>query len=105
MPGPNCSFGSEATCLLGDSGRAVEWAWSRIEWSLRLSVRRITENSDDQQDLLQEALVELWVIDPTRFDLRDRDNLEYLRRMLVNRMWDVWRSEMSRMPLAGGLTG
>jgi DNA-directed RNA polymerase specialized sigma24 family protein len=40
---------------------------------------------------VQEALVELWMIDPTRFDLRERKELNYLRRMLVNRMWDVWR--------------
>lgn len=64
-----------------------------IKRSLRPVARRLTEDVEERKDLLQEALVELWAIDPTRFDLREASEIEYLRRMLVNRMWDVWRKE------------
>ncbi len=92
MPREFWRFGSQVTTLSGDSGRAVEAMWPGMEVSLLPAARRITEDRDQQDDLVQEALVELWMIDPTRFDLRERKELNYLRRMLVNRMWDVWRT-------------
>lgn len=81
--------GSLAPELTGDSSLAVDPAWSELAPSLRRVARRMTSARDEQDDLLQEALVALWVIDPTRFDLREPAELAYLRRMLVNRMWDA----------------
>jgi hypothetical protein len=37
-------------------------------------------------------MIELWKADPTRYDLRDRDDADYLTRILTNRMWHVWAS-------------
>lgn len=93
MPKDFWRFGSQVTKLSGESSLAVEAVWPQIEFSLLPAARRITEDRDQQDDLVQEALVELWMIDPTRFDLRERKEFNYLRRMLVNRMWDVWRGE------------
>ncbi len=42
---------------------------------------------------MQEALIELWLIDPSRFSLDDPRDAAYLRRMLVRRMWDVRRAD------------
>lgn len=53
----------------------------------------MTKDSTEQEELLQEAFVELWIIDPTRFDLRERADLAYVRRLLMNGMWDVCRKE------------
>ena len=78
---------------VGDSGYAVERVWETYAVTLRRAVQRMTDDPDEQKDLLQEALVELWLTDPTRFDLRDRGERRYLRRVMVNRMWRVWRAE------------
>ena len=53
----------------------------------------MTDDHDEQKELLQEALVELWLTDPTRFDLRDDGERRYLRRRLVNKMWNVWNAQ------------
>jgi DNA-directed RNA polymerase specialized sigma24 family protein len=90
---PGQWFGCEPACYGGNTDLAVEWAWDLIKRSLRPATHRITDDVDERKDLLQEALVELWAIDPTRFDLREPKEVAYLRRMLINRMWDVWRSE------------
>ena len=90
--------GSLAPELTGDSGLAVDPAWSELAPSLRRVARRMTSARDEQDDLLQEALVALWAIDPTRFDLREHAELAYLRRMLVNRMWDAWRKIRAASP-------
>lgn len=86
-------LGCVSTCFAGNSNRAVEPAWRRVKRSLRYTARTITDDPEVRKDLLQEALVEMWVIDPTRFDFRDRKEVAYLKRMLINRMWDVWRKE------------
>ncbi|MDB4890480.1 MAG: hypothetical protein JWL61_2335 [Gemmatimonadetes bacterium] len=77
----------------GDSTLAIAQVWVQLEQSLSGAALRMTKEWEEQEDLLQEALVELWVIDPTRFDLREGMEIAYLRRMLINRMWDVWRKE------------
>jgi len=87
------SPGSRVASHTGDSSLAVAHVWDKLEHSLHSAVCRMTNDTEEQEDLLQEALVELWVIDPTRFDLRERADLAYLRRLLMNRMWDVWRIE------------
>ena len=80
----------------GDAQRAVARVWGEMEAELRRVAQRLTENRDEQDDLLQEALVELWRTDPTRYDLRRRNERRFLRRVLVNRMWKVWKAERAR---------
>ncbi len=80
----------------GDAQRAVSRVWGEMEAELRRVAQRLTENRDEQDDLLQEALVELWRTDPTRYDLRRRNERRFLRRVLVNRMWKVWKAERAR---------
>lgn len=80
----------------GDAQRSVSRLWGEMEAELRRVAQRLTENRDEQDDLLQEALVELWRTDPTRYDLRRRNERRFLRRVLVNRMWKVWKAERAR---------
>jgi DNA-directed RNA polymerase specialized sigma24 family protein len=87
------SPGSRKLWRTGDSNLAIAQVWAQLEQSLTGAALRMTKEWEEQEDLLQEALVELWMIDPTRFDLRDRADMAYLRRLLINRMWDVWRKE------------
>lgn len=85
----------------GDSSRAIALAWVRLLPSLRHVVGRMTPDSDEQEDYLQEALIHLWTLDVTRFDLRLQAERNYLRRMLVNHMWNVRRAadRRTRSPL------
>ena len=85
----NTYFGSRITSSTGDSSRRVTKAWSVMEPSLRRTAERMTPECDEQDDLLQEALIQLWICDPTRFDLRNADDRFYLKRVLVNRMWQA----------------
>ena len=85
--------GSQSTGVGGDSGRTVARAWDVLRPTLRPLAQRITQDADEEDDLMQEALIELWLIDPSRFDLRAADDCHYLRRMLANRMWSVQRGE------------
>lgn len=85
-----------AFALTGDSSLAVAATWPRYVRTLTQVARRMTRDADEQADLLQEALVELWKTDPTRFDLRDPREVRYLKRILVSRMWRVWGAEGGR---------
>lgn len=82
----------QANC---DSRDAVARVWSQFEETLRRVSLRMTDDEDERDDLLQAALMELWLADPTRFDVRDRGERRYLRRILVNTMWRVWKEERS----------
>ena len=56
----------------------------------------LTDNVDLQDDLVQEAMILLWELDITRFDLSERRDLQYVRRSLVRRMRRVWQRESER---------
>lgn len=76
--------------------RGVERALAAVEPALLSVARRLTSNRDLRDDLVQEARIYLWRMDPTRFDLRDGEELRYVRRELLARMWRVWRAEVGR---------
>jgi DNA-directed RNA polymerase specialized sigma24 family protein len=86
----NDGAGAVVSCA-GDASRAVDSAWRVLRPTLRPMVWGLSSDVDEQDDLMQEALIELWQVDPTRFDLEQSADREYLRRMLVNRMLDVSR--------------
>ena len=84
------------SCVTVDAGRAVEHALAAIEPALRRAVRRMTTDHDLGDDLLQEARIRLWELDPTRFDLQNAEDLRYVCRALINRMWSGMRAEQRR---------
>ena len=88
--------GCDSTCDFGTG--STEYAlldmWRDLEPRMRRVALRFAENPDQVDDLVQEALIELWLIDPSRFLLHDPQDAAYLRRMLVRRMWDVRRAEV-----------
>jgi DNA-directed RNA polymerase specialized sigma24 family protein len=63
---------------------------------MRRVAQRFAEDEDQADDLVQEALIELWLIDPSRFVLDDPRDAAYPRRILVRRMWDVRRADAHR---------
>jgi DNA-directed RNA polymerase specialized sigma24 family protein len=87
-------------CTTGHSHRTIDGVWRQLTPAMTRAARRLTHDADEQRDLLQEAMIKLWEVDPTRFDLKQTAELRYLRRVLVNRMWKVQRAELRR-----GLTG
>lgn len=92
-------------CPTGDSARAVESMWPMLERKIRHVAEEITDEPELQADLVQEAQIILWEVDPTRFDPRRFGEQAYLRRVLINRMWDVWRAEMARRGWGDELSG
>ena len=76
--------------LNADSMAAVESAWALLLPFTRRFAARLTRDSDNQADLLQQAQVTLMKIDPTRFDLRVSDERAYLTRSLLNDIWKTW---------------
>ena len=77
----------------GDASRAVESAWPIFEAKLTRKAERMADDQDQREDLLQEARIKLWKVDSTRFDLYDLDDVQYLQKILVHRMREVWRTE------------
>ena len=74
----------------GDAHLAVEAAWPLFRQGVRRTARRLSAAPDDQDDLEQEAFIELWRCDPTRYDLTRKDDVDYVARLLSNRMWHAW---------------
>lgn len=81
----------------GDAANAVDVVWKRVERAVRRAARRLTTDAEMRKDLVQEARVKLWELDPSRIDLRDNTGVFYVRRVLINRMWDVQRAEWARV--------
>jgi DNA-directed RNA polymerase specialized sigma24 family protein len=75
---------------------AYRRAWGRIERQVRHVAGRMTDDRDLKDDLVQEAMVLLWDLDPTRFDLRRREDNRYVMRLLSRRMRTVWRREWTK---------
>ena len=78
----------------GSTESALIDVWRDLEPRMRRVAVRFADGPDQADDLVQEALIELWLIDPSRFQLRDPREAAYLRRMLVRRMWDVRRADV-----------
>ena len=81
----------------GGAARSVGGVWARVERSVRRTARKLTDDPELQSDLVQEAMIKLWQLDPSRIDLGSNVEIFYVRRMLINRMWDVLRAEWLRV--------
>lgn len=73
----------------GATEGAFDRAWALLEKAVRTVAWRLARNREDQDELMQEARIELWLIDPTRFRVDDPPQLRYLRKMLMRKMWQV----------------
>lgn len=54
-----------------------------------MNARLLTKDRDERQDLIQEARLALWQVDASRCDIRNRAEVRYLRKLLINHMRDV----------------
>jgi DNA-directed RNA polymerase specialized sigma24 family protein len=78
--------------------RAVAPAVDQFEGLLRRVAGRMEDvDPDDADDLVQEALIRLWQMGPSRYEARDEP---YVRNRLMWRMRDAWRKESRRAGLA-----
>jgi DNA-directed RNA polymerase specialized sigma24 family protein len=75
--------------FVAKASRAVVGAWRKFEPAVARMAERMTDDQDEREDLVQEAMIALWKADPTRFDLRDQRDVRYLHKILVHRMWKV----------------
>jgi DNA-directed RNA polymerase specialized sigma24 family protein len=80
----------------GDARLAVIEMWTRVEQPVRRAASNLAKEPETEEDLVQEAMIKLWQLDPSRFDVRSRTAISYLRRALINRMRDVVQSEFLR---------
>ncbi len=82
-------------------------SWAVLAPSLTRFARLMTHNKQDRNDLLQDTMVELWNLDPTRYDFNEPADVGYLRRCLILRMWAVWGDtrDFSAVQLEAMLTG
>jgi DNA-directed RNA polymerase specialized sigma24 family protein len=81
----------------GDARLAWESAWPLFARSLTYLAKKLTDDLDAREDLLQVAKIALFVADPTRYDLRDPLDVRYLRQILKHRMWKYWRRERKQL--------
>jgi DNA-directed RNA polymerase specialized sigma24 family protein len=74
------------------SERALRAAAIAFAPRLQAAAYRIADGDRDLAvDLEQEALIRLWELDPTRFDVSNPQDQRFIHRVLVNRMRDVAR--------------
>ena len=73
-----------------ESVQSFNSAWEILGPSIGWFSGVITEERAHRLDLIQEARIELWRLDATRFVLSDKAEVAYLRKCLINRMWTVW---------------
>jgi DNA-directed RNA polymerase specialized sigma24 family protein len=64
--------------------------------ALKRRARRMTDDKDVQTDLLQEALILLWRMNPIELQQMDAETRAYVFRSLCNRMRNVWIAERGR---------
>lgn len=84
------------TNATGDAMQAYARVWRYVQYAVERYARSLTEDRDEREDLIQEARVELWRIDPSRCDLQNRNDVDYLRRMLRNCMRDLAKKRVVR---------
>ena len=90
------THGNSPKAVVGNTALAVEKVWAEVASLLRRIATKTTEDRDLRDDMVQEAHIFLWEIDPTRFDLRNRVERDYLVGMLINRMREVRYRHESR---------
>jgi DNA-directed RNA polymerase specialized sigma24 family protein len=81
----------------GDARLAVNHVWQLVERPIRWVAGKFTDDPETMKDLVQEAMFKLWELEPSRIDIRNRAEVFYVRRALINRMWDVVRTEWLRV--------
>ena len=84
---------SMAFVRTGEGVRTFGLAWRKLERSITRYIYLVTPERAAQDDLLQVAMIELWKLDPTRYDLRNSSDMAYMRRTLVTRICDAWGSD------------
>ena len=68
-------------------------AWPLFESRIERYAWRLSDEHDEREDLVQEAMITLWKCDPSAFDFLDPDDVGYLRRAMLNRMRNAYRKK------------
>jgi len=84
------------TSATGDVMQSYGHVWRRVELAVERCARSLTEDRDERDDLIQEARVELWRIDPSRCNPQSADDVRYLARVLMRHMRKVASTTRAR---------
>ena len=66
----------------GDVMQAYARVWPYVEAAVEYTAREVAKDRDNRKELVQLAKVELWNQDASRCNIRSRDDLDYLRKVL-----------------------
>jgi len=67
----------------GDVMHAYAKVWPHVQVAVEYTVRDLTKNREFREELIQEARLEFWRVDPSRCNIRSLDDLLYLRSVLT----------------------
>jgi DNA-directed RNA polymerase specialized sigma24 family protein len=87
----------ETRLVEAQTSDALDAAICRYGPYLRRVARRLADGDAAlARDMEQEALILLWELDPTRFDLAEPRDGDYLQLALTHRMRRIRRTELRR---------
>lgn len=85
-----CRLATSTVPVTADALIRFNEIWPQYERTVRHFAAQITSDHDHQQDLIQEAMIALWECNPGRYNILWKPDKYYVRKILINRMWDVW---------------
>ena len=74
------------TDATGDVMQSQARVWRHVQPAVERCAYSLTDDRDEREDLIQEARIELWRIDPSRCNLQSGDDVRYLASVLMRHM-------------------
>ena len=75
----------------------VALLWPSFQGAIERWAERLSSDADDQDDLIQVAMIALWQSDPTAYDFLVPTDVAFLCRVMKRRMLDVWGRHRTRL--------
>ena len=73
----------------GDAMQSYSRIWRHVQVAVERHADWLANDRDEREELVQAARLELWRIDPSRCDVTNREDVNYLRAILRKRMSTV----------------
>lgn len=73
----------------GDVLEAYTRVWRRVAITVELDARDLSQSRVERAELLQEARLRLWKIEPSRCDITEPQDVRYIHSILYNHMRKV----------------
>ena len=78
-----------------DADAYFEMAWGVLKGSIEGYARKLTRDYDEHNDLVQIAMITLWLGDPMRYNFKAGRDVRYVRTVVIHRMQDAWGMAMN----------